>query len=138
MKLFSLFFAVAFLIIFTNNLGIALDKSQNNYSKLIYFHGEHRCQNCIDMENSIRNILKTEFKEELDSGTIKWESIDYDEDINVHFLKDFDMDSQDLIIIRIVDDKQKDWKKLDKIWDFMSKPKELHDYLIKETKDFIK
>lgn len=124
------------MLIFVFSSILTSKEKNKNFIKLIYFHPEHRCQSCLEVEKKINNVLLKSFKDEIKKNKLNLEKINFDDEQNLHFMKDFDIDSQTLIIIRYIDGKQKDWKKLEGIWDFMNNNQKFNDYLINEIKDF--
>jgi hypothetical protein len=47
-----------------------------------FFHGTHRCQGCINAEKGTVNALNALYKEKLENGTIKFESVNVEESKN--------------------------------------------------------
>lgn len=47
-----------------------------------FFHGTHRCAGCINAEKATVTALNTLYKNELDKGIIKFESVNVEEDKN--------------------------------------------------------
>jgi len=47
-----------------------------------FFHGTHRCQGCINAEKGTVNALNTLYKNQLDEGTIRFESVNVEESQN--------------------------------------------------------
>lgn len=47
--------------------------------EIYYFHATNRCPTCISIENNTKKILETNFKKEVEAGTIKLIILDCDD-----------------------------------------------------------
>jgi hypothetical protein len=63
-----------------------------------YFHSTIRCETCLLIEDITGMILEDEFAEELEKGTLIWQPMDVDTPENSHFVKEFDLASNELLI----------------------------------------
>lgn len=57
-------------------------ESKNTKILVYFFHGTHRCQGCINAEKGTVNALNALYKEQLDKGVIKFESVNVEESSN--------------------------------------------------------
>jgi hypothetical protein len=90
-------------------LGCSSYSQQNNTSTsaskdakiLVYFfHGTHRCTGCINAEKGTVNALNTLYKELLDNGTIKFESINVEEPKNKALAEKYEAAWNKLIFVK--------------------------------------
>ena len=74
---------IAVLIIFANTSfgqvhdSITTDKNTNDTLKIqvLYFHITNRCNTCLSIESELRKIIIENYKDKLDSGMIRFASI---------------------------------------------------------------
>jgi hypothetical protein len=64
-----------------------------------YFHGDKRCRTCRTIEAYTAEALESRFSEELESGSVEWRVVNYDEPANEHFLEDFGLYSSSVVIV---------------------------------------
>jgi len=102
-----------------------------------YFHGDVRCATCIKLENYSHEALTTGFEKELGDSTIIWQMVNYDKDINKHFIEDFQLYTKALVLVRHKDGKVTAWKNLDKIWNLVGNKEDYIKYVQSETKQFL-
>ena len=81
--------------------------------------------------------LKTAFEEELNDSSLIWRVINYDEKENEHYLKDYSLYTKALILSRVKDGSELEWKNLSKIWELVGNKDEFLKYVQDETRDFI-
>ena len=114
-KTFLLFISALFMLSLVNTTN-ANKAAKEKFVKVVYFHGDYRCQTCNRIESLIKKTMKQHFSNEISKGTVVFEIINYDKDNNEHFKKDYDLYNQSLIISKFKSSTEKDWKK-DKIDD---------------------
>lgn len=86
---------------------------------LYYFHGTARCATCRKFESFTKEALQGAFAEKLDSGELEWKMVNVDEPDNKHFVADYGLYSKSIVVVRIRDGKQLEWKNLEKIWELV-------------------
>ncbi len=84
-----------------------------------YFHGNIRCPTCLTLEDYSKEAVETLFSDELKSGRIEWRVVNFDETWNEHFLQDYDLSFQSLVLVEITDGKEARYANLEKIWDLV-------------------
>ena len=50
--------------------------------EVIYFHAEHRCQSCLDIEANTKYTLETFFSNEMEEGNITYQTFNIDDEKN--------------------------------------------------------
>ncbi len=78
------------------------------------------------------------FSKEIDGAIIELKIINIDDKENEHFIKDYDLYMQAVILSKIVDDKEIMNKNLDKIWDLVENKEKYYLYIEQEIKEFMK
>ena len=137
MKRFSLLLTALLLsmLIFPNSE--LNSKSDKDYVKVIYFHGDFRCTTCNRLEKFTKETVRETFKKELKNQLVKLEIINFDKDENKHFTDDYNLFNQALIVVKYKNGKQKEWKNLEKIWEYSGDQSKFSDYVEKEIKKYL-
>jgi hypothetical protein len=81
-----------------------------------YFHNNFRCAKCQKFESYSDETLRAAFPDALNKGSLEWKVINIDEPANEHFVKDYQLFSKSIVVAKMQDGKQTEWKNLDKIW----------------------
>ncbi len=115
---------------------ISNSNKQKNYVKVVYFHTDYRCATCNKLEKYSEEIVNKYFADDLKSGKVVWESINYEEEKNEHFVDKFNLYNKSLIIMKYENGKMKEWKNLEKIWELVSNEKKYKDYVKKEINKY--
>lgn len=116
-----------------------IDKSEKGSSKIViyYFHRTIRCVTCTNLEQYSDEAIRQGFGDELKTGRLEWRSINFEEPVNQHFEEDFQLHTQSLILVRIVNGKQKSWKNLEKIWELVGVKEIFMTYVQDELTEYL-
>ena len=104
---------------------------------ITYYHGNRRCATCQKLEDYASESVEKGLAEELKSGKVVWQTLNFDEEANEHVKKDYGIFSQAVIVSHIVDDKEIEWTNLDKIWTLVSDKEKYVEYVQTEAKEFM-
>ena len=74
------------------------------------------------------------YSELIDNSSVEFLVLNYDEDEHNHFLTDFDISFQSLVVVDIKDNKEIGFENLEKIWDLTRDEQAYLDY-VKERID---
>ncbi len=85
-----------------------------------YFHGAARCVSCTLLEEYAKEAVEQAFSQELAAGKIHFLSVDVMEAENRHFLDDFALTTQSVILTEQRGDEILRWKNLDRIWNLLN------------------
>lgn len=102
-----------------------------------YFMTTTRCPSCYKIENYTYSCLLDKFSDELNSGKMEWKMVNVDEQENSHFIKKYDLFTKSVVLSKEIDEKEVQWKKLDKVWDLLNNQTNFYEYIETETKNFI-
>ena len=80
-----------------------------------YFHGTRRCANCKKIEAYSQEAVEKGFPDELKSGRLEWHVINTDESENRHYVDDYKLYTKSVIVTKVNDTAETDWKNLEKI-----------------------
>jgi len=88
-----------------------------NHVLVRYFHGDVRCQTCLQFEDWAKTATES-FPNELASGQIQWQLINFDLPENKHYIKDYELAEKSLVLVKEEDGKTARWKNVEEFWDF--------------------
>lgn len=77
-------------------------------------HMTFRCQECNQIEWMARELVESEFAAELDSGELDFRTVDYMK--NTEFAKRYNISSSTIVIVRVIEGEEYDFKRLDEVW----------------------
>jgi len=101
-----------------------------------YFHGTYRCPSCLQIEDWSFDVLQERFAPALEQGTIIWTTINIDKPENRHLVEAYQVSTQALIIVRMSGKKEKRYKNLGKVWEYLSDQQTFYDYVTHEINKF--
>lgn len=139
LKALTLIISFALLLLYTGE-PLQAKTVNNNSSKVIayYFRNNFRCSNCFKIENFTKEALNKNFSKELKNGKLVYKVINFEEDPNKHFIEDYQLYTKSVILSKIKDGKQIEWKNLDKIWVLLGDQDKFQEYIKAETTKFLK
>ena len=98
-----------------------------------YFHGDFRCPTCRKFEAYSSETIRETFSDELEDGRLKWQVVNVDKPGNGHFVKDYQLHTRAIVIVKIQNGKQTQWKNLDRIWELVGDKAVFVKYIIDEV-----
>jgi len=102
-----------------------------------YFHGDMRCVTCKKLEAYSAEALQAGFEGKMSDSTLVWNPVNYDNDDNKHFIDDYSLFTKALILSKIKEGHEVEWKNLDKIWQLVGNKEDFIRYVQEETAEFI-
>lgn len=110
-----------------------------SHTKVIvyYFHLTVRCPRCRAIEAYSREGVETAFAGDLKSGTIDWRSVDIELPENNRFVQDYQLFTSSLVLVKVRDRKQVEWRNLDKVWDLVRKKGEFLQYVQTNVREYL-
>jgi hypothetical protein len=97
-----------------------------------YFHGTSRCSTCLKMEKYAREAIEESFGGDARSGRVQWHAVNYDEPVNEHFVKQYELFASALVLASSQADVQR-WQKLERIWDLVGDEPAFKAYVIEQV-----
>ena len=85
--------------------------------KVYYLHGNTRCPTCRTIEAYAQEAVQTGFADELKSGKINWQVINYESPGNEHYATDYEVVAPNVVLVMFKDGKQTKWKGLPEVWE---------------------
>jgi len=147
MKFKHLFFAFITFLTFTGTFFIFSDSSANESpqqlsgnTKIIvyYFHGNMRCKACKTIENYTREAVETKYEDEIKKGLVEIRTINVEKGDNHLFIRNYQLVSRAIVVSKIENGKEKEWKKLDKVWSLLKNKEKFFEYIQTNMDSFIK
>jgi len=109
-----------------------VEQKTNNKSVIYYFHGTFRCATCMKIEESARAVFEQNFK-----NTLEFKAVNIEEPENRHFVEDYQLVSKSLILSKIKDGKQVDYKNLNDMWVYIRDEQKFNTWLKEEISGFL-
>ncbi|GAB4231811.1 MAG: hypothetical protein OHK0028_06990 [Deltaproteobacteria bacterium] len=103
-----------------------------------YFHGRVRCVSCVKIERLSGRAIRERFPEELRTGRLTFREVDVDDPGNRHFIDDYGLTSQSLVIVEYRDGRRVRWKNLEKVWTLLDSEKEFLPYVQESVSSYLK
>lgn len=102
-----------------------------------YFHGETRCPTCRNIEAYAQEAIRSGFSEDVDSGKIRWQVVNYETPDNTHFATDYEIVSSTVVLVRFSQGKQADWRNLMRVWELVGDKDAFLDYVQRQTQEML-
>ena len=102
-----------------------------------YFHRTMRCPTCLSIEKQSQEAIELSYNGELSAGTLKWHAVNIEEPGNEHFEKDFELQSQSLVLVEVAGERVTRWKLLPKVWELVEDPYGFQEYVVIEVGLFL-
>ena len=103
-----------------------------------YFHVTVRCVTCRAIEQYSREALEQGFREELKKGAVEWRPVNVQLLENRHFIQDYRLFTRSLVLVKMKDGKQVEWRNLDKVWELVGRKGEFLKYVQTNVKAYLK
>jgi hypothetical protein len=105
---------------------------------VFYFHRTVRCSTCLEIEAGAAKVIKENFSQFLADGFIKWVPFNIDDEGGDEFAKQFDVNSNTLVVAKISKDRTLAYKKLEDVWQHVGNTEKFSKYVTDEINIFIK
>lgn len=105
--------------------------------RVYYFHRTARCPGCLKIESLARETVLTFFPVEMESGTVQWHAVNVDDEDKKHFVDDYKLSTQTLIVAEFSGGQQSRWKNLDKVWELLDNEVDFGQYVEMEIRAWL-
>ena len=102
-----------------------------------YLHSNRRCTTCKKLEAYSEEAVTSGFASQLEDSLILWQVVNFEEEDNEHYVKDYGLYTQSLVLSRLQGDKEVEWKNLDEIWQLVGNEEEFISYVQRELNAFL-
>lgn len=103
-----------------------------------YFHAKQRCYTCNTLEKYAKEALESNFPEEMSNKTLAFQSVDVTEPANQHYIQDYQLSAQAVVLQKVKNGEVVASKKLDKIWELVRDEAAYKAYIKDSTQEFLK
>jgi hypothetical protein len=98
-----------------------------------YFHGNARCVTCRTIESYTKEAVEMAFADELRNGSMEFQVINVETPSTVHFIRDYQLYAPLVVVVRLNNNTQADWKNLDRVWRLVGDRSAFLAYVQNET-----
>jgi hypothetical protein len=105
------------------------DQAQQSKIIAYYFHGTVRCVTCRKIESLSHDVVASDFSGPLKTGQLEWQVVNVELPENQHFVRDYQLVTKSLVLVKYQDGKQVGYKNLQKIWTYINNQQAFRDYV---------
>jgi adenylate cyclase len=84
--------------------------------QVTYFSSDVRCATCVRIERLTRECVERNFAPELQSGRLKFRTVNLDGPGNQHFIQDYRLISKTVIVSDLAKGQEIRWENLQDVW----------------------
>jgi len=113
--------------------------NQSNHVIVVtYFTSYQRCKTCLKIEKLTHAAITEGFADELASKEIIFQTINFDQRENKHFVKDYKLAFKTVVVSERKKGKEQKWSKYDKVWELHGDPEKFSAYLQEGIRGYLK
>lgn len=132
---------IRFAIISVLALALATGAAADSVSPLkvvaYYFHVSVRCVTCRTIESYSGEAIRQGFAEQLKNGSIEWRPVNVQLPENRHFVRDFQLFTRSLVLVKVRNGKQQEWRNLEQVWDLVRDKGSFLKYVQSNVKSYL-
>ena len=102
-----------------------------------YFHRTMRCPGCLEIEAKAQQVIENSFANQVTDEKLMWIPFNLDDPGGEEFEKEFDVSVSTLVLSRMTNENHIEYKKLEKVWDFIGDPVKFDSYVQRKVKQFL-
>lgn len=102
-----------------------------------YFHRTARCVTCLKIENAAHDVIFRDFATQLRDGKLLFLPSNVEASGNEHFIEDYQLVSQALVLVKYAEGKPVASRKLDRVWDLIGDEAQFDLYVQNEVATFL-
>lgn len=103
-----------------------------------YFHGTEDCPVCLQIEQLTRQAVEERFQDELQHGRVEFQRINAEDPKNRSFIEKYQLTARVLIVSKLAQGKETQWKSLQKVWELLDNEPALTQYVQTEIGSYLK
>jgi hypothetical protein len=107
----------------------AADQTHQFKITAYYFHGTVRCVTCRKIESLSHEVVTSDFAEQLKNGHLEWQVVNVDLPENQHFIRDYQLVTKSLVLVKYDNGKQAGYKNLKEIWTRVNDEQAFRNYV---------
>ena len=105
--------------------------------KVYYLHGNTRCPTCRTIEADAEQAILDAFTDDLKSGKIQWQVINYESPGNEHYATDYEVVAPNVVLAMFKDGKQVKWKGLPEVWEHVGDKAKYFAFVQNSLREFL-
>lgn len=121
----------------TSNSNIEKKVSVNKWIDATYFYTTQRCYSCKLIEKYIKETLDKNFRKEITSEQINFQTINLDLPENKHYIQDYKLYTKSFILSLKKNGNEKTWLNCDKIWNLARNEQDFKKYIKSEVNKYL-
>ena len=102
-----------------------------------YFHLTARCTTCRTIESYSREVIEQRFAGELTKGRLEYKMVNVQLPENRHFVKDYQLFTKSLVLVRFENGKQAEYKVLNDTWQLVGDKHSMQAYVEREVRGYL-
>jgi hypothetical protein len=103
-----------------------------------YFHVTVRCTTCRMIESYSREVVEQKFGADIAKGRLQYKLVNLQLPENRHFVKDYQLFTKSLVLVRFDKGKQAEYKVLNDTWELVGDKSAMQAYVEREVRDYLK
>ncbi len=113
---------------------------QPSESKVIayYFHVTARCVTCRAIESYSREVVEQRLAGEIAKRRLQFKLVNVQLPENRHFVKDYQLFTKSLVLVRFEKGRQAEYKVLNDTWQLVGDKRAMQAYVEREVRDYLK
>jgi len=104
---------------------------------VFYIHNNTRCINCIRFEKYTKDVINEVFADQVKEGRLALKMANYETSENRHYVDDYKLVTKAVIVAKMKNGQQTEWKNLDKIWELVNDEIAFKAYITDEVADYL-
>ena len=112
------------------------DSSAADQVIVYYLHGNRRCVTCKKLESFSEEAIRGGFGKQLQDSTVIWRVVNFQTEGNEHFVDDYHLFTQSLILSKVADGEEVGWRNLKDIWKLVGDKEAFTRYVNHEVRSF--
>ncbi len=113
---------------------------QASESKVIayYFHTTARCVTCRKIESYSREVVEQRLGGEIAKRRLQFKLVNIELPENEHFVKDYQLFTKSLVLVRFEKGRQAEYKVLNDTWELVGNKQSMQAYVEREVREYLK
>ena len=103
-----------------------------------YFHVTVRCITCRMIESYSREVVEQRFGTDIAKGRLEYKLVNLQLPENRHFVKDYQLFTKSLVVVRFDKGRQAEYKVLNDTWELVGNKSAMQAYVEREVRDYLK
>jgi hypothetical protein len=103
-----------------------------------YFHVTVRCTTCRMIESYSREVVEQRFGTDIAKGRLEYKLVNLQLPENRHFVKDYQLFTKSLVVVRFDKGRQAEYKVLNDTWELVGNKSAMQAYVEREVRDYLK